>query len=170
MEVEVVGSIRNLRSRAMGPDIVEMSPEVKNGLIIRYPRGKLDEGLELLDGLALEDRNSDEVLLLRADAAQQKGQYELALKLIRDSKSVSKDAILMEVSLLVSMGLADQAMTYLNSQVSLHGGAALHEAAMKLAIALGDLNNARITLGQSSGIEPTLGLLEARGHGSDGGK
>ena len=162
MEVEVVGSIRNLRSRAMGPDIVEMSPEVKvKRARHKISSGKLDEGLELLDGLALEDRNSDEVLLLRADAAQQKGQYELALKLIRDSKSVSKDAILMEVSLLVSMGLADQAMTYLNSQVSLHGGAALHEAAMKLAIALGDLNNARRTLGQSSGIEPTLGLLEA---------
>ena len=123
MEVEVVGSIRNLRSRAMGPDIVEMSPEVKvKRARHKISSGKLDEGLELLDGLALEDRNSDEVLLLRADAAQQKGQYELALKLIRDSKSVSKDAILMEVSLLVSMGLADQAMTYLNSQVSLHGG------------------------------------------------
>ena len=73
----------------------------------KISEGMLDEGLELLDGMTLEERNVDEVLFLRAKIAHLKGHYDLALRLIRDIKSESDDSILLEVSIIVSMGMAD---------------------------------------------------------------
>ena len=100
----------------------------------------LDEGLELLDGMTLEEKSVDDVLFMRAEIAHLKGQYDLALRLIRDIKSESDDSILLEVSRIVSMGMADSAMAHLNSKVDVGGSPALYEAGIKLSIAVDDLN------------------------------
>ena len=122
MEVEVVGSIHNLRSRAVGPNVLEMSPSVRvKRARKKISEGMLDEGLELLDGMTLEEKNVDDVLFMRAEIAHLKGQYDLALRLIRDIKSESDDSILLEVSIIVSMGMADSAMAHLNSKVDVVG-------------------------------------------------
>ena len=121
----------------------------------------LDEGLELLDGMTLEERNVDEVLFLRAKIAHLKGHYDLALRLIRDIKSESDDSILLEVSIIVSMGMADSAMAHLNSKVDVVGSPALYEAGIKLSIAVDDLNNAQTLLDRSRAFTPTIGLLES---------
>ena len=162
MEVEVVGSIHNLRSRAVGPNVLEMSPSVRvKRARKKISEGMLDEGLELLDGMTLEEKSVDDVLFMRAEIAHLKGQYDLALRLIRDIKSESDDSILLEVSIIVSMGMADSAMAHLNSKVDVGGSPALYEAGIKLSIAVDDLNNALSLLDRSRAFNPTIGLLES---------
>ena len=162
MEVEVVGSIHNLRSRAVGPDVLDMSPAVRvKRARKKISEGMLDEGLELLDGMTLEERNDDEVLFMRAKIAHLKGHYDLALRLIRDIRSESDDSILLEVSIIVSMGMADSAIAHLNSKVDVVGSPALYEAGIKLSIAVDDLNNALTLLDRSRAFTPTIGLLES---------
>jgi len=163
-EIELIGSMGGLRARATGPSMTEVSPSVKiNRAASRIENGKPDEGLEILDMLSMEDRISPGVLILRAKASHLKGDHELALKLVRRSSIDSDDAILLEVSAMVSMGETESALKRLTNRVyNDRCTPALCEAAAKLAIAMGLLEVAWRVLDACDEGTRTIGVLDAR--------
>lgn len=163
-EIELIGSLDGLRARATGPSMAEVSPSVKiSRAASRIENGKPDEGLEILDMLSMEDRISPGVLFLRAKASHMKGDHELALKLVRRSNVDSDDAILLEVSAMVSMGEAESALNRLTNRVYSDGcTAAICEASAKLAIAMDLPEVAWRVLGECEEDARTIGVLDAR--------
>ena len=163
-EIELIGSLGGLRARATGPSMTEVPPSVKiNRAASRIDSGKPDEGLEILDMLSMEDRSSPGVLFLRAKASHLKGDHELALKLVRRSNVDSDDAILLEVSAMVSMGEAESALKRLTNRVyNDRCTPALCEASAKLAIAMGLLEVAWKVLDECEEDALTIGVLDAR--------
>ena len=163
-QIELIGSLGGLRARATGPAMTEVSPSVKIARAAsRIENGKPDEGLEILDMLSMEDRGSPGVLFLRAKASHLKGDHELALKLVRRSDIDSDEAILLEVSAMVSMGEAESALKRLTNRVySDRCTPALCESAAKLAIAMGLLEVAWRVLDECEEDSRTIGVLDAR--------
>ena len=163
-EIELIGSLEGLRSRATGPSMTEVSPSVKiNRASAKIGGGKPDEGLEILDMLSMEDRDSPEVLFLRAKASHLKGDHELALKLIRRSDISSDESILLEVSAMVSTGESKSALKRLTNLVyNDRCTPALCEAAAKLAIAMDLPEVAWEVLDECEEDAWTMGVLDAR--------
>ena len=162
-EIELIGSLDGLRARATGPSMTEVSPSVKiNRAASRIENGKPDEGLEILDMLSMEDRGSPGVLFLRAKASHLKGDHELSLKLVRRSNIDSDEAILLEVSAMVSMGEAESALKRLTNRVyNDRCTPSLCEAAAKLAIAMDLLEVAWRVLDECEVDTRTIGVLDA---------
>ena len=76
-EIELIGSMGGLRGRARSPSLADVSTSVKiKRASSRIGDGKPEEGLEILDMLSMEDRESPEVLFLRAKASHLKGDHE----------------------------------------------------------------------------------------------
>ena len=163
-EIELIGSMGGLRGRARGPSLADVSTSVKiKRASSRIRDGKPEEGLEILDMLSMEDRESPEVLFLRAKASHLKGDHELALKLVRRSSTDSDECVLLEVSAMVSMGETESALKYLKNRI--HDDKctpALYEVTAKLAISMGLLEVASKVLDECGEDTWTIGVLDAR--------
>jgi len=162
MDVDFSGAIQGLQSRASGSPSIESPPDV----IIQRARskltqGKLDEVLDIIDLLNIEDRNLDEVLLIRARVAHMQGQGNLAMRLVGEIKFESDEVVLLEASILVSADLPDEALDKLMKKAVSSESSSLYEACIKLSLAIGKLELAKTILEQADSLEKTVGLLEA---------